>query len=334
MPGDRVRTIATGRDGPISALAWRPDGQAIASADAQDNAVNIWTPQSGAPVGPALTGPTGLIRVLTFSQDGSRIAAGCFDKSVWVWDTTQSPSRRQRLDGSAGVVSIVGFSADGRRLMAVSPLKIESGDTSSLKHETNIFESDQVIAASSVRVWNTDTGGLAGKPLAGERRLVAEPVRPGADFPIIAAAISPDGQRILVSTEQGLALRDVASGQAVGKPWRDVNETSAATAVAFSSDGRYAVSAGPQTANLHLWEASSGRPLGEPLQGHSAGVITVAFAARDRIIISRGVDGWMAWPGPSQWRDELCGKLTANMTTSEWNDWVSPSIAYQEACHF
>ena len=46
-------------------------------------------------------------------------------------------------------------------------------------------------------------------PLAGERRLVAEPVRPGADFPIIAAAISPDGQRILVSTEQGLALRDM-----------------------------------------------------------------------------------------------------------------------------
>ena len=40
----------------------------------------------------------------------------------------------------------------------------------------------------------------------------------------------------------------------------------------------------------------------------------------------------MMWPGPSAWRDELCGKLTSNMTKAEWDEWVSPKIEYQAAC--
>ena len=39
---DRVRTITTGHATWVTALAWRPDGQAIASADAEDNTVNVW----------------------------------------------------------------------------------------------------------------------------------------------------------------------------------------------------------------------------------------------------------------------------------------------------
>ena len=42
----------------------------------------------------------------------------------------------------------------------------------------------------------------------------------------------------------------------------------------------------------------------------------------------------MLWPGPDSWRDELCDKLTANMTRAEWDEWVSPSptIEYRAAC--
>jgi WD40 repeat protein len=332
---DRLRTIATGHAVAIVALAWRPDGQAIASSDVDDNTVDIWTAQTGALVGSALTGPTQRIRALAFSQDGSRVAAGCVDSSVWVWDTAQHPPRRQRLDGSAGQVTIVGFSADGRRLMAASQSQIASGDTSGLTHETNLFKSNEVLTASSVRVWDADTGGLADKPLTVKSRPVSDPIRAAGDAPITTAALSPDGQRVLVSTQAELTLRDVASEQPVGQPWVDTAHISgAAGATAFSSDGRYAVSSAPQTANLQLWEVSTGRPLGEPLEGHTYGVVMVAFGAADHVIISEGMDGWMTWPGPAKWSDELCGKLTANMTQSEWNDWVSksPTIRYTAAC--
>ena len=59
--GKLVRTISTGHLGPVTALAWRPDGQAIASADGADNTVRIWDAQTGEPDGPTLTGPTNAI---------------------------------------------------------------------------------------------------------------------------------------------------------------------------------------------------------------------------------------------------------------------------------
>ena len=279
-----------------------------------------------------MTGAAERVKVLSFSQDGSRIAAGCLDGSVWLWDTAQRPPRRQRLDGSAGEVTIVGFSADGRRLMAASQGRIASGDTSALTRQTNLAKSNDVITASSVRVWNADSGELAGKPLTGKSYRTAEPVPLGDDAPIVAAAISPDGQRILVSTMMEPRLRDVATGQPIREPWVAPTGPTTASAVAFSSDGRYAVSADAQTANIQLWETPSGRPIGPPLPGHIAGVVTVAFGAADHIIMSKEVDGWMRWPGPSTWRDELCGKLTANMTKDEWDDWVSPKVPYTPAC--
>ena len=64
--------------------------------------------------------------------------------------------------------------------------------------------------------------------------------------------------------------------------------------------------------------------------GHTGAVISVAFTADGNHIVSRGADdGWMLWPGPNSWRDELCDKLTANMTRAEWDEWVSPTIEYR-----
>jgi len=40
-----------------------------------------------------------------------------------------------------------------------------------------------------------------------------------------------------------------------------------------------------------------------------------------------------AWrAAPKAWADELCSKLTRNMSASQWRDWVSPEIAYALHC--
>ena len=67
--------------------------------------------------------------------------------------------------------------------------------------------------------------------------------------------------------------------------------------------------------------------------GHTGSVADLAFTADGNHIVSRGIDdGWMLWPGPTGWRDELCAKLTANMTRAEWAQWVSPTIEYRAPC--
>lgn len=154
------------------------------------------------------------------------------------------------------------------------------------------------------------------------------------DLPSSAAAISPDGQRILVATPKELRLRDAATGQPVGEPWiADPSRTSAIGRLTFSPDGRYVVSSDVRTSQLQVWDVKTGRPVGSPLTGHGGIVLDVGFTADGNHFVSRGVDdGWVLWPSPNGWDDELCDKLAANMTRAEWNDWVSPDIDYRTPC--
>lgn len=332
--GDRIRTISTGHTGHVTALAWRADGQAIASSGDGDNSVRIWSAESGDPIGMPLDGPASRIGVLTFSPDGKRIAAGTLDGSAWAWELAQDPIRRLELTGNAGMVTVVGFSSDGRRVMAATQVHVESGDASALEATTNMFASPEVMSASSVQVRDADTGELAGQPLIGRGGRPSEFALEKDQPPISAAAISPDGQRVLIGTARGLQLYDVASGQAVGEPWvapEQVLPTS--TTVAFSPDGRYLASADSYSTSVHLWDVHKQRPIGKALEGHSTRILRVAFGADGKSVQSWGdLNLWMIWPAPSGWIDQLCSKVAPDMTEAEWDEWVSTEIDYQKPC--
>jgi WD40 repeat protein len=336
--GEFVRTIPTGQPGPVSALTWRPDGEAIASADATAKTVRIWNAQTGSSDGPTLSGPTEAIHTLSFSPDGHRLASLVFDSDPWLWDISTSPPRATVLPGDEDLVTTAQFSADGRRLITVAPMHYASDDDKvddKLLATGNVFDAPE-MTSSAARVWDTDTGELAGPPLTGrggrpmEGVKLEEDPRLQGDSPIFAAAISPDGQRVLVSTK-GLRVHDVATGQPVGEPWTDASPNGAPPiALTFSADGAYAVVGDTQTSALQFRDARTGRPVGHPMTGHTGGLI--ALTADDNHIVSLAADGWMLWPSPNKWRDELCDKLTANMTEAEWAQWVSPNIDYRPAC--
>ena len=326
--GARLRTITTGHVGPITALAWRPDGQAIASADAADYTVRVHDPRSGALVGPPLSGPTDVVSSLSVSSDGHHISAGSLDGSAWLWDITQAPAGGRRLTGNAGPVDTVAFSGDGHRVLAVSRAGSSSGNLDLLEGVVNPLTIPEEMTASSVQVWNSDTGQPDGPAVTGRGGHIAEIAFQNGDHPFIsAAAISPNGQRIVVASPGELRVYEVASGKQVGEPWA-IGESN--SAVAYTNDGRYVVIAASST--IRVLDARTGRPIGTPLRGHTAMVASLSVGADDRTIASGGNDGWMIWPGPSAWRDALCAKLADNMTPDEWNQWVSPSNPKGQTC--
>ncbi len=123
---------------------------------------------------------------------------------------------------------------------------------------------------------------------------------------------------------------DAGTGQPIGDPL--TGHTGAVTSIAFSPDGKHIVS-GSTDKTLRIWDAATGQPIGDPLTGHTDTVGGVAFTPDGRRIISASGDKTLRlWPGPAAWRDELCAKLTTNMSHKQWREWVSPDIDYIEAC--
>jgi WD40 repeat protein len=62
-------------------------------------------------------------------------------------------------------------------------------------------------------------------------------------------------------------------------------------------------------------------------------VNSVDISPDGRRIVSGGDDATVRiWPGPAVWPELLCDKLTANMSHSQWDEWVSSDIDYVEVC--
>jgi hypothetical protein len=85
---------------------------------------------------------------------------------------------------------------------------------------------------------------------------------------------------------------------------------------------------------VRLWDATTGNQVGDPLTGNWNRVLTVAFSADGKRIISGGGDGTLRlWPAFPDAVSALCAKLSTNLGRKQWRDWVSPDIDYIKACN-
>lgn len=143
---------------------------------------------------------------------------------------------------------------------------------------------------------------LAGKPVPGaEVRLWAEGtplVTLPHDGPLASAAFSADGRRVMtVADDGGAMVWDLETR----RPLSEIVPGEAPRAAAFSvsPDGKAVATISEDV--IGIWEAGTGRRLGEPLR-HDGAVRTVAFSPDGRSILTASQDGaarlWQA-PGSS-----------------------------------
>jgi len=259
----KLRVAFTEEDAPPSRALWR---------DLRDDA-RQWDHQFSS-----------LVQDVAFAPDGSAIAVGCQDMTIYVLDVVTR--KVTPLRGSTDQVSQVAWAPDSRGLVSGSwNGELTFWDLATHKQVRTVAAHDvQVrglaysangrwVASASdderVRLWNPQTGEA------------------GPDFEVgarpTALAFSPDGSRIVAATSDGLRLWRVDSGE----PARHLGEGPAMTAT-FSRDGR-SVAGGFTDAAARVWDVQS-EALVATVLGHASGVTGAFFDSSGERLITASSD--------------------------------------------
>ncbi len=183
----------------------------------------------------------------SFSPDGSQIATASKDGKVNLW-SADGRGQPRTLDTLQGPLASTAFSPDGRHLL-VTPLEY-----------------------GSVQVWPTTPGG--------------NPVNLGDVARLRGAAFSPDGKRVVVAYNDGLAKIWPADGD--GKPVLLQGHDWQVLSAVFSPDGRQVVTAS-RDGTARLWSAADGKPLAV-LRGHDGPVLAAGFSPDGRQVVTASAD--------------------------------------------
>jgi WD40 repeat protein/serine/threonine protein kinase len=281
------------------AVAFSPDGKRIALAGF-DGTLRLLDAFTGREMLTIFAHPS-LVCDVSFSPDGNKLASGSYDHTLRIWDATPlngDPQAGQcvTLTGHQKLVSGVAFSPDGRWLASsswdgtVKLWEIKAPSTPgeftlryTLRgHDAQVvgvaFSADKRTLASAswdktVKLW--DLQAPVGDSLT-ERRTILCAAR------VTSVALSPDGRRLAVGQNRGIAVYDPTTGTEV-VPFKPT--PAPVPAVAFSSDSRRLVSAGASDPAIKVWDVDGEKPLLE-LRHHSTPNGSVAISPDSRLIAS------------------------------------------------
>ncbi len=319
----------------VASVAYSPDGKYIVSGS-DDTTVQLWDAKSGKPIGKPMQGHTGSLNGVAFSPDGKYIVSGASDRTLCLWDTERQ-TLIGKLLGHNNSVESVAFSPDGKYIASGSKDNtVQLWNSVTLKptgqkpmsaHTKMVrsvaFSPDGNLIASAnydgtVYLWNTHT-----------RESFAELT--GHEAAVTSVAFSLDGKFLISgSKDHTLILWDLAKRQAIGEPLS--GHTDRVNSVAFSPDGQHIIS-GSSDKTLRLWNRKNGQTIGKPMSGHEQRINSVAFNPEGTRIVSGSHDMTLRiWPATNNWTEQLCNKLTRNMSDEEWENWVSSEIKYKKQC--
>lgn len=279
----RERAVFEGHAGPVTGVALSPDGRTLYTGSS-DWTVRAWD-IAPKPAQRHVKGHVSAMYTAAFAPTGvpaaPTLATGSEDRTIRLWDLTGAePKVRTMLKGDSIPIYALAYAPDGKSVAAAGagitprfwdtltskPLRRFEGHTAAIGSLATSSDGRYLITASSdktVRVWNTKSGN--------------EVHRFGPfDTASSSVALSPDGRYALAGNggylydEKGrLVVKDGALvftdcvmhcwDTNTGKELHRIPHTKIVNAVAFTPDGKQAISGSWDTA-IRFWNLAGDKP--------------------------------------------------------------------------
>jgi hypothetical protein len=294
-PGGKERGMGRrlgAHEGPVTALAFMPDGKRVVSAGA-DGTLRVWDAEAGhllhtidqAPAGkrrgqpPAGHTPAALL-CLAAAPQGDVVATGGWDGRVRLWSATSGQLVRDVATLPFAVIDIA-FAPDGTFMAVATEAELEAHlfDTSTGKRVSRAAgyvdpPIGLAFAAGGDRLVSVDQKGNI---LAFARQEpgvydVAQPAPGAVAGPARTMALTPEGTTVLVGSKNDILVASATGGHKEA-PVVLAGHSAPVEALAVAPDGRTAGSAG-QDGRVLLWSltaAPAGTAGGSAGPGDSGG---------------------------------------------------------------
>lgn len=281
--------------GPVSCAAYSPNGQWLATGGF-DGAIHLWDAASGAHVKELAdsegVGHVGWLFDLAWAPDGSWLVTGGQDGRARIWGI-ESGELEGQLAGFDRAVTGVDISPDATRLATVGgdralrvwnigperelEVSFEVSELRGVVFHVGFDPSGQqvAVAGSDLRVYSVADGEELAK-------------HEGMGAMVTTLDWAPSGGQLAVGMANSqVRVFDPLSGET---SFTLLDHMGRARLVRFSTAGGLMVSGSEGESGVRLWEASSGRRLGE-VPGNSRGTLCAVFSNDGQRLFTGGLDG-------------------------------------------
>jgi WD40 repeat protein/transcriptional regulator with XRE-family HTH domain len=274
----------------VQQIAYSPDGQYLASAEA-DGGARIWSVASGQELSRLAHDDS--VDAVAWSPDGRYLATGSDDRTSRVWDA-RTGREMARLAHDDRVFALA-FSPDGRWLA-----------TATTDGTAHVW--DWAASTLQARMAQAGPAQIRYSPDGGSQF---------AESTTDSIAFSPDGRYVLTARSADHAARvwEAMSGREVARLQHD----DVVLAATFSSDGRH-VATGSVDGTARVWEMPGGEEVGAARMAIERGapVFTVAFSPDGQYLAAGG------YGSITRIEEVVSGKEVASL----WNDDTVQEVAF------